>query len=80
MARRDGTRYGARSTVLALGRWLQQMPFVTRLQSIYETYVYIYIYMLTLASRTSASPASTVLLVRGNLFTAKAMSPCAREG
>ena len=33
--------------------------------------------MLTLANRNSASPASTVLLVRGNLFTAKAMSPCA---
>ena len=37
-------------------------------------------YMFTLANRTSASPASTVPLVRGNLFTAKAMSPCAREG
>ena len=34
----------------------------------------------TLASRPSASPALTVLLVRGNLFTAKAMSPCARVG
>ena len=41
-------------------------------------YIYIYICMFTLASRASASPASTVLLVRDNLFTAKAMSPCAR--
>ena len=49
-------------------------------------YIYIYlsvclsIYLFTLASRLSASPAPTVLLVRGNLFTAKAMSPSAREG
>ena len=34
----------------------------------------------TLASRPSASPAPTVLLVRGTLFTAKAMSPFARVG
>ena len=34
----------------------------------------------TLASRPGASPALTVLLVRGNLFTAKAMSPSARVG
>ena len=49
----------------------------------YMTYYYIAYYIIvkfTLASRPSASPAPTVLLVRGNLFTTNAMSPCARVG
>ena len=40
----------------------------------------LYVIPFTLASRPSASPASTVLSCAVTLFTAKAMSPCAREG
>ena len=42
--------------------------------------IYIYIYMFTQVCRPAASRAPVALLVRGNLFTARAMSAFAREG